>query len=243
MRSVAYTRFELLRTVRNRRLLLFSIGFPITLYFLIAGTYGDKPLPGTGLSAPLYYMTGLAAFGTMSAMIAGGGRIAGERNVGWTRQLRITPLSARDYFRAKVLTAYALAGLSLAALYVSGTTLGVSLTAGRWLAMTGLIAIALVPFAALGIALGHVINVDSVGPASGGVVSLFAFVSGTWFPINSGFLRTLGELLPSWWLVQACHIGVGAPAWGLKGWVVVGVWTVVCTALARLAYRRDTGRV
>jgi len=243
VRSLAYTRYELLRTVRNRRLLLFALGFPITLYFLIAGpNKNNADFSGTGLSAPLYYMTGLAAFGTMSAMIASGGRIAGERNVGWTRQLRITPLTTRDYFRAKVVTAYGIALCSLLALYVCGTILGVSLPASRWLAMTGLIIVGLLPFAALGVALGHVLNVDSVGPATGGLVSLFAFVSGTWFPITSGFLFHFGQLLPSWWLVQASHVALGGQAWGAKGWVVVAVWTVVCTALARLAYRRDTAR-
>ncbi len=42
VRSLAYTRFELLRTVRNRRLLVFSLGFPITLYFLIAGPQPEQ---------------------------------------------------------------------------------------------------------------------------------------------------------------------------------------------------------
>ena len=32
-----YTRFELLRTFRNRRFFVFSLGFPLVLYFLIAG--------------------------------------------------------------------------------------------------------------------------------------------------------------------------------------------------------------
>ncbi len=244
MRSLVYTRFELLRTVRNRRLLVFSLGFPITLFFLIAGPNRNvQDFAGTGLSAPLYYMIGLAAFGTMSAMITSGGRIAGERNVGWTRQLRITPLSTRDYFRAKVITAYAMALVSLAALYLCGASLGVSLPAGRWLAMTGLILVGLLPFAGLGVGLGHILNVDSVGPAIGGILTVFAFLGGTWFPITSGFLYHFGQLLPSWWLVQASHIGVGGQAWGTKGWVVVAVWTVVCAGLARYAYRRDTARV
>ena len=62
-------------------------------------------------------------------MISTGARIAGERQAGWTRQLRITPLSSRAYFRAKVLTAYAMAGLDLASLYIAGAILGVSLPA------------------------------------------------------------------------------------------------------------------
>ena len=44
-----------------------------------------------------------------------------------------------------------------------------SLPAGNWLEMTGLILVGLLPFAALGIALGHLLNVDSIGPAMGGL--------------------------------------------------------------------------
>ena len=36
MRSLAYTRFELVRTFRNVRLLVFSLGFPLILFFIIA---------------------------------------------------------------------------------------------------------------------------------------------------------------------------------------------------------------
>ena len=45
-----------------------------------------------------------------------------------------------------------------------------------------------------------------MGPAIGGGASLFAFLGGTWFPVGShGFLHDLGQLLPSYWLVQAAH--------------------------------------
>src|SRR6185312_14726188 len=102
--AVAYTRYELLRTVRERRLLLFGFGFPLILYFVIAiPNRHIKDFSGTGVSAALYYMVSLASFGTMMSMVSTGGRIAGERQVGWTRQLRITPLNPRSYLRAKVL--------------------------------------------------------------------------------------------------------------------------------------------
>ena len=67
-------------------------------------------------------MVSLASFGTMMSMMSAGFRIAGERQVGWTRQLRITPLSVRCYMRAKILTAYAMAGVSLALLYASAVS-------------------------------------------------------------------------------------------------------------------------
>jgi ABC-2 type transport system permease protein len=245
MNGIAYTRFELLRTFRNARFMIFSLGFPLILFYAIAAPNRNaRNFDGTGISLPLYYMVGLTSFGTMAGMISAGARIAGERTVGWTRQLRITPLSTRAYFRAKVLTAYATAGLTIALLYVAGISLGVTMRGHDWLEMTGLILVALLPFAALGILLGHLVTVDSMGPASGGMTALFALVSGTWFPISGhGFLYHLAQVLPSYWLVQAAHVPVGGHPWGTTAWVVIAVWTVVLAGGARYAYRRDTGRV
>jgi ABC-2 type transport system permease protein len=240
-----YTRFELLRTLRNRRFFILALGFPVVLFFLIASPQrGNHNLAGTGISAPLYYMVGMVSFGTMSGMLSSGARIAAERAVGWNRQLRISPLSTRAYLRAKVLTAYMMALLTILALYVSGASLGVSLPAGRWLQMTLLILVALVPFAALGIAVGHMLTPDSIGPAVGGGVGLLAFLGGTWFPIpSSGFLHDVAQILPSYWLVQASHVALGGHPWPAKAWIVIVAWTVILALLARRAYRHDTGRV
>lgn len=244
MSSARYTRYELLRTVRNRRFFILALAFPVVLFFVIAGPQRNVDnFADTGISAPVYYMVGLVAFGAMSAMLSSGARIAAERDVGWNRQLRITPLSPRAYFRAKVVTAYLVAGLTIAALYVCGATLGVSLPADRWLEMTGLILVGLIPFAALGIALGHVLTADSIGPAIGGGIGLLALLGGTWFPITSGALHDIAQLLPSYWLVQASHVALGGSAWGATGWIVMAAWTVVLTGLAVLAYQRDTKRV
>jgi ABC-2 type transport system permease protein len=237
-------RFELLRTFRNRRFFLFSFGFPLVLYFLIAAPQkNNHNLAGSGISAPLYYMTGLAAFGTMASMISSGGRIAAERQAGWTRQLRITPLTPRAYFRAKVVSAYAMAITSLLLLYLAGTALGVTLAAHQWLSMTGLILVALLPFAALGVTLGHLMNVDSIGPLTGGLLAILAFLAGTWFPLTSGFLYDVGQYLPGYWIVQASHVALGGRGWTTQGWVVVIVWTIVLVLAARIVYRRDTQRV
>jgi ABC-2 type transport system permease protein len=109
--------------------------------------------------------------------------------------------------------------------------------------MTVLILVGLLPFAALGIALGHLLTVDSIGPAIGGLTALLALVGGVWFPVNHGFLHDVGQCLPSYWLAQAGHVGTGGAPWGVTGWLVMAGWTVVLTAFAMYAYRRDTGRV
>lgn len=241
--AVSYTRYELLRTFRNGRFFIFSLGFPLILYYVIAGANKNEGnLGGTGISAPLYFMVSLAGFGTMNAVLAAGARIAAERGVGWNRQLRITPLSTRDYFRAKVLTGYAMALLTLVLLYAAGASLGVRLPAGRWLEMTGLMIIGLIPFVALGIIYGHLLTADSIGPALGGTTALLALLSGMWFPVTSGVMHDIAQGLPSYWLVQASHVSLGGQAWGTKGWLVVGAWSVLLGALAARAYQRDTQR-
>ncbi|HZS23857.1 MAG TPA: ABC transporter permease [Gaiellaceae bacterium] len=243
MSSATYLRYELLRTFRNRRFLVLSLGFPVVLYFLVAGPNRHvHDLGGSGISAPLYFMVGLASFGTMNAMVSSGARIAAERTVGWNRQLRLTPLSPRQYFRAKVLASYGLSLCTLALLYIAGGSLGVHLAAGNWLHMTVQILIGLIPFAALGIWLGHVLSSDSVGPAVGGLTALFSFLGGVWYPITSGAMHDIAEALPSFWLVQAAHVALGGSGWGARGWLVDGAWTVALGVLAARAFRRDTGR-
>jgi ABC-2 type transport system permease protein len=244
MRYASYTRFEVLRTFRSRRFFIFSLGFPLVLYFLIAGpNHNVKDLSGSGISAPLYFMIGLTAFGTMNAMLSSGARIAGERAAGWNRQLRITPLPTRAYFRTKVLTGYLMAATTMVLLFIAGTTLGVRLSIGEWLPMIGLILVGLIPFAALGILMGHLVTVDSVGPAMGGITALLSLLGGVWFPITgNGALHDIAQALPSYWLVQASHVAVGGHGWSARGWIVIAIWTVVAARLAARAYRRDTTR-
>jgi ABC-2 type transport system permease protein len=248
MSAVTYTRLEVLRTVRNRQSMIFSVAFPVVMYFLLAGpnknnhNFGGSAKNPTGLFAPQYYMVGLLAFGAMVAVMSSGARIAAERTIGWNRQLRLTPLSAAAYLRTKLITGYLLAAGTIALLYLAGIALGVRLPFTDWLEMTALVLIALVPFAALGIAFGHLLNDDAAGAALGIGASLFAFLGGTWFPITGGGLFVaLCKLLPSFWLVQAGHVGLGDhKPWTAEAWLVLAVWSALAAALAAWAYRRDT---
>jgi ABC-2 type transport system permease protein len=243
MRTSTYVRYELMRNFRNRRFFVFTIGFPLVLYLLIAAPNRNvHDLSGSGISAPLYFMVGLAALGTMNAVVGGGARIAFERFAGWTRQLRLTPLSTRAYFGTKLAAAYLSALLTIAVLYAAGLSLGVSLSVGRWLQMTGLLLVGLLPFAALGIALGHLLGVEAVGPAIGGLSGLLGFLGGVWFPLGDGVLRDIAQALPSFWLVQASHVSLGGNGWSATGWLVVAGWTAALSVLAAYAYRRDTRR-
>jgi len=147
------------------------------------------------------------------------------------------------YFRAKVLTGYAMALLSIALLYGAGLSLGVHLAPGKWITMTVLILVGLIPFNVLGILLGHLLSTDAIGPAMGGIVSLFALPGGVWGPLGQrGFMHTISQNLPSYWLVQAGRAALGGELWPGRGWLVIAAWTVALGRLAARAYRRDTQR-
>jgi ABC-2 type transport system permease protein len=243
MKTSRFVRYELVRTFRNRRFFVFTVGFPLVLYFLIAApNRHEHDLAGSGISAPLYFMVGLAALGTMNAVVGSGARIAFERVTGWTRQLRLTPLRPRAYLGTKVAAGYLSALLTIIALYAAGILLGVHLSAGRWLQMTGLLLLGLLPFAALGIMLGHLLGVEAVGPTIGGLSGLLGFLGGVWFPLGNGVMRDIAQALPSFWLVQASHVSLGGQGWNATGWLVVAAWTFALSLLAAYAYRRDTAR-
>jgi ABC-2 type transport system permease protein len=241
MTATTYVRYELLRTFRSVRFFVFSLAFPLVLFLLVAGPNRHEQLDGAPFA--VYYLTGMVAWGTMAAVVACGARIAGERSVGWNRQLRITPLKVPAYFAAKVLCGYAMAVISIVLLDVAAAAIGVRLSVGEWAAMTAMVLVGLIPFAALGVLMGHVLTIDSIGPAMGGATALFALLGGAWGPLASGgFLRSLSEAIPSYWLVQAGKLALGGGAWPLKGWLVLAVWTAVLGRLAMRAYRQDTAR-
>ncbi|HVX19592.1 MAG TPA: ABC transporter permease [Acidimicrobiales bacterium] len=241
--SLAYTRFELLRMFRNVRFMLFSLVFPVLLYFLIAGPNRHAHL--VGIPFPLYYMSGMVSWGAMAAVIAGGARIAAERSVGWNRQLRLTPLSPTVYMAAKVLTGYAMAVVSIVVLYASGVSMGVHLSATNWITMTGLTLIGLIPFGVMGVLIGHLVTTESMGPAMGGITSLFALLGGAWGPLGAqgSWVEKIEKLLPSFWLTRASQSVVDRGSWPLEAWIVIAVWTLVLVRVTMRVYQRDTKRV
>jgi ABC-2 type transport system permease protein len=238
-----YLRYELLRNVRNWRFILFSLAYPVVLYFVV--TSPQRHATFDGVAFPLYFMAGMAAVGTMIAVISTGARISVDRSAGWTRQLRLTPLTAAEHLGAKVVCGFLTALLVIALVSLSGTTLGVHLSAGAWLTMIGLMLVGLIPIAVLGILLGHLLTPDSLTPAVGGTIMLFAVLGGAYgfLVATSGVLFDVIKALPSYWLVQAGKTALQGGSWPAEGWIVIATWTAVLVPLAMFVYKRDTSRV
>ncbi len=238
-----YLRYELLRNFRNWRFVMFSLAYPVVLYFVV--TSPQRHSTFDGVAFPLYFMAGMAAVGTMIAVLSSGARIAADRSAGWTRQLRITPLTAGDYLGAKVACGFLMALAAIVLVSLSGTALGVRLSTGEWLTMIGLMLVGLVPITVLGIVLGHLVTPDSLAPAAGGTIMLLALLGGAYgfLLAKSGALFDLIKALPSYWIVQAGKTALGGGGWPAEGWIVIAAWTALLAPIAVLVYRRDTSRV
>ncbi|MEO6700467.1 MAG: ABC transporter permease [Jatrophihabitantaceae bacterium] len=239
--NTTYLKYEVLRTLRNRQSYIFSLAFPVILFLVFGVSNRNAEGFPSSITPITYYMVGMLGFGAMGAVVSGGARIASDRSTGWNRQLRLSPLRPRTYLAAKVVVGYLAALHTVAAMYLAGISFGARASLVEWVQMTAFILIGLIPFAALGIWIGHIASVDAMGPIMGGLMSLFALVGGSWYPV-SGTLGKIGSYIPSYWIVQAGHIAVGGSGWSAKGWLVILGWTAVFTVLAAKAFQADTRR-
>ena len=241
MSNAMHYRYEILRTVRNRRFFLVTLALPLVIFYAIASA--NRHAITEGIAFPLYFMTGMAAYGSMFAVVSPGARVAADRSRGWTRQLRITPLRAWTDLSAKVATAYLVALPTVVLVLLAGATLGVRLHASQWLEMTGLLLVGLAPFIAIGFILGNAVPVDTMPAAMGGVVLLFALFGGVFGRLfNGGTMLDIEKLLPSYWLVQAGKAAQSGGNWPLEGWIVVAAWVVALVPVAVFAFRRASIR-
>jgi ABC-2 type transport system permease protein len=243
MNGFTYLRYEVQRNFRNWRFGILTLAFPLVLYFAVASA--NRHVTFNGIAFPVYFMAAMATLGAMAAVISSAAVIAADRSTGWTRQMRITPLSTRAYFRAKVLNGYLRALLTIALVCLAGIALGVHLSAGGWGTVVGLLLVGLIPFAVLGILLGHLLSSDASAPAVGGIVTLFALLGGVYgFQVaKSGPVFEAIKGLPSYWLAQAGKTALAGNGWPAEAWIVIAAWTLVLVPLTVLAYRRDTSRV
>jgi ABC-2 type transport system permease protein len=241
--SIGYLTVEVRRALRSGRFLIFTICLPVLLFLLYVGIFTRTD---PGYTAVL--MVNMTAFGALSAALFAGGRVALERAAGWQRQLRLTPLTGGGYLTAKGITAMLLAvpGVILVPL-VAALAEGVSLSPGQWLQVTAGTWLATIPIAVLGLLLGQIGTAQSMQPILSVAMMVMSLLGGLFIPIEGmpEGLRTVSQILPSYWLEQVgrsavtdeLSVGLGQAVLTLAG------WTVLLGLVVVRRYRRDSARV
>lgn len=241
--NTALLRLEMRRTLRNRRVLLITTVFPVVFFLGFSG--GDQAQHLGGLTIAPYVMASMATYAAMNALFAGGGLIATERAVGWSRQLRVAGLRGRDYVLTKLATAYLTAVPGLVLVFVvAAVDKHVRLSAVTWVATAVAILAALLPVAALGVAVGYLVRVQNLQPLLGIGSALLALLGGIWVPTElfPRALRDIVQALPTYWSADAGRAALRGTWIGWEGVAVLLAWTVALGALAAHAYQRDSMR-
>ena len=233
--TLALTRTELRRLMRNRRYFIFTVALPVVLYLLLGRQFNGNVY---GVSFGAFYMVDMAMLGAFSGALSGNAqRISQEKKDGWIRQLRLTSLPAYAYVVSKVIVSMATTVTSIVIVLLLGRFYGnVHLAAWQWLAVAVTIWFSATIFAALAVAIGYRVAPDQVQPITFILYYAFAILGGIWYPL-SGTLKTIGQVTPTY---QAVKIGTdiiegASVSVGLAIGLVV--WLAIFVALATLAVR------
>jgi ABC-2 type transport system permease protein len=239
-------KLEVRRLTRNRRTVIISIVSPVA-FFLLFGlnkSY-DSERYGHG-NVAAFVMISLALYGAVLATTFGGAMVSIERAQGWSRQLRLTPLSPVAYIVIKILTALVLGLCSVTAVYIAGIlTHKPSMPVGLWIATGFSVWIGSLLFAAFGLFLGYLLPAENVLQLIGLILALLSFAGGLFIPISqfAHGVQDVAKWTPLYGLNQLVHtplLGNGVD-WT---WVVnVLAWLIIFAGGAVWRMRRDTARV
>jgi ABC-2 type transport system permease protein len=226
-------RFEFIRMLRMPMFALPALIFP-AMFYLLFGVLMSKGR--TEVSA--YLLATYAIFGVMGPGLFGFGvSVALEKDQGWLKWRRAVPALPGAYFVSKMAMSMIFCFIIFIELALLSSTFGgVDLSALQWLQLLVISLLSSLPFCALGLVIGILVN----GQAAPAIVNFIylpmAFLSGLWLPINM-LPKFLGTLAPIWPSYHAAQIALkvigddlGTPIWQHIAYLIV--FTLVMLWLA-----------
>jgi ABC-2 type transport system permease protein len=244
--NLTVLRIEVRRLLRNKRTLIFTMFAP-SIFFLLFGlnsSYATQPDGRGNVSA--FVLVSMALYGAVLATTSGGAMVSIERAAGWSRQLRLTPLSPAAYISLKMLTSLVLGFSSVVAVLIVGALTGKpSMPLWLWFVSGLCVWIGSLVFAAFGLFLGYLLPTENVMQILGIIMMLLSFAGGVFIPLKQypHTLQVIAEYTPLYGLNQLVHtplLNTGVEI----GWVGNAVaWLVIFAGGAIWRFRKDTARV
>ncbi|MER5635824.1 ABC transporter permease [Kitasatospora sp. NPDC002227] len=236
---ITLIKLEILRTLRNKRYVLFTVLYPALLYVFFISAYNGGTVSG-GVPAKSYFMVSMATFGAVGAVLTGSAqRISLERKTGWVRQLRLTALPGRAYTVAKIAACAVTTLPAILVVFVIGAFEGVSLSAAQWLGLGLALWLGSFVFAALGVALGYAAQPDAVQPIVMITYMLMALFGGTWFPVGDS-LKKFAQFNPVYLYNQLATFIRPGQSLDLAAVAGLGGFLALFVGAAAYLYRKDT---
>ncbi len=177
-------RIELLRMLRNRRTVIFTLILPAALALVFGGQSGWQEPAGSG-NVAAYILLSMALYGAALTSAATGSMVAMERAQGWSRQLRLTPLHPVAYVVVKAIVALIMGALAIAVVLAVGIAIGkASMPTGVWISGGLLALVCTLTFAALGVFVGFLVPGENAMQLLGPGLALLSFLGGVFIPLE-----------------------------------------------------------
>jgi ABC-2 type transport system permease protein len=241
--NLTVLRIELSRMLRNRRTIIFTFVFPAALFLAIGSSSGWDQKVGHG-NVAAYVMVSMALYGAALTAAAGGAMVATERAMGWSRQLRLTPLHPAVYISMKALIALLLGAVAISVVNVVGVVQGrASMPAYIWVESAILTLLCTMVFAALGVFVGYLVPGENAMQVLGPGLALLSFLGNVFIPIDDGsVLWNIAAWTPMFGVAEISR----APLTGDLPWYAVlnaVAWLGLFVAGAAWRMSKDTARV
>ena len=243
--SPTFLRLELRRMLRNKRAVIFTLVFP-SVFFLLFGTDSSFKAETVGHgNRTAYIMVSMAVYGAMLATTSGGAMVATERALGWSRQLRLTPLQPFAYVAIKVAVAMVMGLASIVAVFVVGHLAGAELPLGR-LVLCGVLAwVCTLVFAAFGLFMGYLLPSENVMQILGPALALLSFAGGLFVPLDqmSDVFASVATFTPAYGVGVIARAPIGEDGNVALAVLNIMAWAAVFVGGAAWRMSRDTQRV
>lgn len=240
--------FELRRVLRRPSFLIWTLAFPVVFYLAnYANPTNNLHARSTyGTTWPIFFMVSMSGWAAIAAAFnAGGGRLAAERANGWTRQLRLTPLSSWAYAAGEILTGVTLAlAATLVLVAVTAAAARPSLPAATWTTVILACWLGSLPFTAIGIFTGLVASSSTAQPIMIATMLVLNVLGGLLVPLPAfpQWLRDIAKVLPTYRLGNLGWNAAAHRPFHPVDVAVLAAYTVVFAALAVWRYRTDERR-
>jgi ABC-2 type transport system permease protein len=239
--TLTLSRLEMLRVLRNKRYLIFTLGLPAVLYLI----WGRTSALTDGVAFKAFYMVSMASLGAFSGALTGNAqRISQERKDGWIRQLRISALPASAYVVAKILASLVTSVPSVLIVLLLGRFYGgVHLALWQWLIIGVVIWLGSTTFAALAVAIGYRFMPDTVQPMTMFIYLVMSVLGGIWFSLGHGGLQKVGQVLPTYQIVRIGTTVIGGSSVPVSAVAIILAWLAGFVVLAALSVRSTAEKI
>ncbi len=243
--SLKFVGLEMRRLMRNKRAMIFTLIMP-SAFFLLFGTDSSYKTDSAGHgNVTAYVMVSMAVYGAMIAATSGGAMVATERALGWSRQLRLTPLNPVAYVAIKMFVAMSMGAVAIVMVFIVGNLVGAELSFVRLVACGVIGWVCTLVFAAFGLFMGYLLPSENVMQLLGPALALLSFAGGLFIPLDqmSDVFANVAKFTPAY------GVGVLARApFGHDGSLALAVinvvaWTAIFVAGSAWRMSKDTKRV